>query len=295
MFYCSTPGPPRPPCVGGASRYCNGADQCGLMCVQSILLDKLQTDQYVAVPVVVGAIKAIRPQVIPTEDQYKCLYATLRLAQELQVKPSQLTHHTTPGVGPTNADPTGDVYCNVGSLEGVTSSRERNTRPGVTATALNSGRAEGCLPSTSLQQQSSRSSPSSAAQSSPQNHNQQSQPDAQIINEPAEEIKAHAHTANSQTQNSDDKVEYSNYAAQNSDALVEYSVPKTPNSDHAVEYSIPVARNSDIEVEYSIPKAQNFDAVAQKPETIAEYSNFFDQNSETVAEYGNFASLQNQL
>ena len=44
----------------------NGADQCGLMCIQSILLDRLEIDQFLTVPAVVGTIKAIRPQVIPT-------------------------------------------------------------------------------------------------------------------------------------------------------------------------------------------------------------------------------------
>ncbi|GFN80108.1 receptor-type tyrosine-protein phosphatase mu [Plakobranchus ocellatus] len=60
----------------------NGADQCGLMCVQSILLDKLEADQCLAVPLVVGAIKAIRPQVISTLDEYMCLYKVLRLIYE---------------------------------------------------------------------------------------------------------------------------------------------------------------------------------------------------------------------
>ncbi|GFO40636.1 receptor-type tyrosine-protein phosphatase alpha-like, partial [Plakobranchus ocellatus] len=60
----------------------NGADQCGLMCVQSILLDKLEADQCLTVPLVVGAIKAIRPQVIPTVDEYMCLYQVLRLTHE---------------------------------------------------------------------------------------------------------------------------------------------------------------------------------------------------------------------
>ncbi|KAK3780601.1 hypothetical protein RRG08_015965 [Elysia crispata] len=62
----------------------NGADHCGLMCVQSILLDRLKFDQCLAVPVVVGSIKAIRPQVIPTVDQYKCLYRVLKLAYDSQ-------------------------------------------------------------------------------------------------------------------------------------------------------------------------------------------------------------------
>ncbi|KAK3730663.1 hypothetical protein RRG08_016538 [Elysia crispata] len=91
---------PQPDCVlelhkkinsckrGGKSRVVymcrNGADQCGLMCVQSILLDRLEADQCLAVPLVVGNIKAIRPQVIPTLDQYKFLYRVLKLAHESQ-------------------------------------------------------------------------------------------------------------------------------------------------------------------------------------------------------------------
>ncbi|KAK3787117.1 hypothetical protein RRG08_065088, partial [Elysia crispata] len=73
---------------GGKSRVVymcrNGADHCGLMCVQSILLDRLEADQCLTVPLVVGGIKAIRPQVIPTYDQYKCLYSVLKLAHESQ-------------------------------------------------------------------------------------------------------------------------------------------------------------------------------------------------------------------
>ncbi|GFO10764.1 receptor-type tyrosine-protein phosphatase kappa [Plakobranchus ocellatus] len=57
----------------------NGAEYSGLLCVQSILLDRLKTDHCLAVPLVVGAIKAVRPQVIPTVDQYKCLYDVLKL------------------------------------------------------------------------------------------------------------------------------------------------------------------------------------------------------------------------
>ncbi|GFO40632.1 receptor-type tyrosine-protein phosphatase kappa [Plakobranchus ocellatus] len=48
----------------------------------SILLDKLEADQCLTVPLVVGAIKAIRPQVIPTVDEYMCLYQVLRLTHE---------------------------------------------------------------------------------------------------------------------------------------------------------------------------------------------------------------------
>ncbi|GFN78769.1 receptor-type tyrosine-protein phosphatase kappa [Plakobranchus ocellatus] len=61
----------------------NGADHCGLVCIQSILLDRLKVDQCLAVPLVVGAVKAIRPQVIPTLDQYICLYRVLKLQHEM--------------------------------------------------------------------------------------------------------------------------------------------------------------------------------------------------------------------
>lgn len=60
----------------------NGATFCGLMCVQSLLLDRLEVDQSLTVPLVVGAIRAIRPQVIPTVDQYKCLYDVLKLVHD---------------------------------------------------------------------------------------------------------------------------------------------------------------------------------------------------------------------
>ncbi|GFR62944.1 receptor-type tyrosine-protein phosphatase kappa [Elysia marginata] len=60
----------------------NGAKLCGLMCVQSILLDKMEVDPSLTVPLVVGAIRAIRPQVIPTVGQYKCLYDVLKLVQD---------------------------------------------------------------------------------------------------------------------------------------------------------------------------------------------------------------------
>ncbi|KAK3762356.1 hypothetical protein RRG08_047192 [Elysia crispata] len=62
----------------------NGADYCDLMCVQSILLDRLKCDRCLAVPLVVGSIKAIRLQVIPTVDQCRCLYRVLKLAHESQ-------------------------------------------------------------------------------------------------------------------------------------------------------------------------------------------------------------------
>ncbi|GFS11939.1 receptor-type tyrosine-protein phosphatase alpha-like, partial [Elysia marginata] len=102
----------------------NGADQSGLMCVQSILLDKLEVDKCLAVPLVVGAIKVIRPQVIPTEDQYKYLYAVLKLAQD-----SKGTETTSDIVATTDLQ---DVeYCNTGSVEslGIVADTRPRTEP----------------------------------------------------------------------------------------------------------------------------------------------------------------------
>ncbi|GFN78763.1 receptor-type tyrosine-protein phosphatase kappa [Plakobranchus ocellatus] len=46
---------------------------------RTVYMCRLKVDNCLAVPLVVGAIKAIRPQVIPTVDHYKCLYQVLRL------------------------------------------------------------------------------------------------------------------------------------------------------------------------------------------------------------------------
>ncbi|GFN73655.1 receptor-type tyrosine-protein phosphatase kappa [Plakobranchus ocellatus] len=97
----------------------NGADFCGLVCVQSILLDRLEVDHCLAVPYVVGAIKAIRPQVIPTEDQYRCLYLVLKRQHESTAnsthgaegdRNSNNAVEASPGEDPDN------VYCNVGAV-----------------------------------------------------------------------------------------------------------------------------------------------------------------------------------
>ncbi|XP_059168922.1 receptor-type tyrosine-protein phosphatase gamma-like [Physella acuta] len=60
----------------------NGAEYSGLACVLSLLLDRMDHDQSLTVPLVVGAIKCIRPQVIPSLDQYRCLYQVLKRYNE---------------------------------------------------------------------------------------------------------------------------------------------------------------------------------------------------------------------
>ncbi|CAL1536131.1 unnamed protein product [Lymnaea stagnalis] len=60
----------------------NGATYSGLACVLTLLLDRMDNDLRLTVPLVVGAIKAIRSQVIPAVNQYKILYQILKLYNE---------------------------------------------------------------------------------------------------------------------------------------------------------------------------------------------------------------------
>ncbi|XP_059168898.1 uncharacterized protein LOC131950689 [Physella acuta] len=60
----------------------NGADHSGLACVLSLLIDRMDHDNLLTVPIVVGTIKSIRPQVIPTLEQYKSLYYSLKMYVE---------------------------------------------------------------------------------------------------------------------------------------------------------------------------------------------------------------------
>ncbi|BFZ21542.1 hypothetical protein BsWGS_24580 [Bradybaena similaris] len=55
----------------------DGATYSGLACVLSLLLDRMDNDHRLTIPLVVGALKAIRPEVIPTLDQYRLLYDVL--------------------------------------------------------------------------------------------------------------------------------------------------------------------------------------------------------------------------
>ncbi|CAL1534193.1 unnamed protein product, partial [Lymnaea stagnalis] len=55
----------------------NGADYSGLICVLSLLLDRIEQDGSLCVPLVVGEIKSIRLEVIPTPEQYRVIYDVL--------------------------------------------------------------------------------------------------------------------------------------------------------------------------------------------------------------------------
>ncbi|XP_059166864.1 multiple epidermal growth factor-like domains protein 10 isoform X2 [Physella acuta] len=57
----------------------NGAKYSGLACVLGLLIDRIEKDQSLTVPIIVGAIKSIRPEVISTFDQYRLLYQVLAL------------------------------------------------------------------------------------------------------------------------------------------------------------------------------------------------------------------------
>jgi receptor-type tyrosine-protein phosphatase T len=60
----------------------DGATFSGLVCTLSLLLARMDYDENVSVPLVLGALKAIRPQMIPTLDQYRLLYQVLQLFVE---------------------------------------------------------------------------------------------------------------------------------------------------------------------------------------------------------------------
>ncbi|CAL1534171.1 unnamed protein product [Lymnaea stagnalis] len=55
----------------------NGAKYSGLACVLSLLLDRMEHDSCITVPLVVGTVKTIRPEVIPNLDHYRVLYDVL--------------------------------------------------------------------------------------------------------------------------------------------------------------------------------------------------------------------------
>ncbi|KAI8726223.1 receptor-type tyrosine-protein phosphatase U, partial [Biomphalaria glabrata] len=81
----------------------NGAELCGLACLLSLLIDRVDFDSQLNVPLVVGSVKSIRPEVCPTLDQYRTLYRVLEKycepstvytngGKELIMSPQQPTH-----------------------------------------------------------------------------------------------------------------------------------------------------------------------------------------------------------
>ncbi|KAH9490848.1 hypothetical protein Btru_033547 [Bulinus truncatus] len=60
----------------------NGAQYSGLACVLNLLLETLDIHLRVNVPLVVGTVKSIRPEVVPTLDQYRLIYDVLESFHE---------------------------------------------------------------------------------------------------------------------------------------------------------------------------------------------------------------------
>ncbi|KAH9490846.1 hypothetical protein Btru_033540, partial [Bulinus truncatus] len=57
----------------------NGAEYSELACVLNLLLERLDMDNIVNVPLVVGSVKLIRPEVIQTVEQYRLIYDVLEV------------------------------------------------------------------------------------------------------------------------------------------------------------------------------------------------------------------------
>ncbi|CAL1546513.1 unnamed protein product, partial [Lymnaea stagnalis] len=64
----------------------DGYTYSGHACVLTLLLDRMDNDLCLTVPLVVGAVKSIRPEVIPTLEQYRSLYLVLQAYNERKTK-----------------------------------------------------------------------------------------------------------------------------------------------------------------------------------------------------------------
>ncbi|CAL1538431.1 unnamed protein product [Lymnaea stagnalis] len=73
----------------------NGATYSGLACVLTLLLDRMDHDNCLTVPNVVGAVKSIRPEVIPTLEQYRTLYLALQRYSETTASYTNLNKAAT--------------------------------------------------------------------------------------------------------------------------------------------------------------------------------------------------------
>uniref|UniRef100_A0A0B6ZSN1 Protein-tyrosine-phosphatase n=1 Tax=Arion vulgaris TaxID=1028688 RepID=A0A0B6ZSN1_9EUPU len=60
----------------------NGAAYSGLVYVLTLLLDRMDSDNLLTIPLIVGATKVIQPHVIPSVKQYRVLYEVLNQYQE---------------------------------------------------------------------------------------------------------------------------------------------------------------------------------------------------------------------
>ncbi|KAH9494749.1 hypothetical protein Btru_017787 [Bulinus truncatus] len=98
----------------------DGASLSGLACVLSLLLDRMDHDSCLTVPLVVGSIKSIRPEVIPTFEQYKMLYEALNRYNETTATYSNMDEsifikstNSIKGPSPQPHTDDGNVYHNM--------------------------------------------------------------------------------------------------------------------------------------------------------------------------------------
>ncbi|KAH9494745.1 hypothetical protein Btru_017776 [Bulinus truncatus] len=98
----------------------DGASLSGLACVLSLLLDRMHHDSCLTVPLVVGSIKSIRPEVIPTFEQYKMLYEALNRYNETTATYSNMDEsifitstNSIKGPSPQPHTDDGNVYHNM--------------------------------------------------------------------------------------------------------------------------------------------------------------------------------------
>ncbi|KAH9490851.1 Receptor-type tyrosine-protein phosphatase zeta [Bulinus truncatus] len=68
----------------------DGSYYSGLACTVFQMLERLESDSCVTIPQVVGSMKAVRPEVIPTLDQYKMLYQIVELNDKIFIEYNNL-------------------------------------------------------------------------------------------------------------------------------------------------------------------------------------------------------------
>ncbi|KAH9490839.1 hypothetical protein Btru_033529, partial [Bulinus truncatus] len=64
----------------------NGAEFSGLMCALTLLTERLKSNQEVNVPLVIGELKSLRPEIVSSLEQYKFLYKILKVYSETTIR-----------------------------------------------------------------------------------------------------------------------------------------------------------------------------------------------------------------
>ncbi|XP_055884630.1 receptor-type tyrosine-protein phosphatase kappa-like [Biomphalaria glabrata] len=87
----------------------NGATYSGFLCVLSLLMERLETETSFNVPLIVGATKTVRPEVVPTFSHYKAIYETLASYLHLS---AQTVKVNNPIFDESQTD-YAHIYCNI--------------------------------------------------------------------------------------------------------------------------------------------------------------------------------------